>query len=912
MTTPDTTPFPIVQTKLNHPLIPADLVSRPRLTEWLKSRRQRPLTLVSAPAGYGKSTLVSSWLENCECPGAWLSLDEYDNDLVVFLSHFLAGIQTIFPKALNDTQAQLTAPNLPPMRVLASSLSNEMNQIDRSYIMVLDDYQFIGESTIHDLVNELVLHPPQGLHLVICTRIDPPISLASLRAKSQVTEIRGQDLCFTEEEAHTLLQKILETGVERSAANSLVEQSEGWVTGIRLAALALRHRIGKESVQLLEGELTANNRYVSDYLMSEILENQVAVFSDWLLKTSILEKLNAELCESVCVPEDDPGESEINGKVFLKWLKTSNLFVTHLDDQGQWVRYHHLFQDFLQNELARRYSADEISVLHRRASAWYAGRGLIEKALHHALSAGDIGAATELVVENRHEALNQEHWGRLQRWLNLLPAKATAKSADLLLVQAWVLNSKFRFEDVFAILEQVQALVDQEHTVLTVGERSILEGEMAALRCIPYYWVGQGQLSLDYARLAVEVTPVEHRWVRGIGQTYYAGAYQLVGQLDRAYEEIHEILADSNEHTGTYVHRAYITKCAIELLAGNLSGAEGAALQLLDLSQPRRLYDTMGWALYVRGMASYQRNKLAQASQSFLELIEMRYQTNAGAAAQGFYGMALTHQAMGKSGEAQRIIQDALAWATETGNAGMLIETDALASRLALMQGQRSDTHKWAGLIGENPPLLLLLHIPHLTLANILAVEGTSAANAQANDLLARLRQFAVSTHSTWRLMEITAMQALLKDTDGDHKGALTLLEPVIEWSEPRGYIRLFADMGPNMAELLDRLRQQAGIQGSSASEFITKILAAFETEGDTQEGLSPPPSLQVVDPLTNRESEILELLGKRLTNKEIAAQLVIAPGTVEQHLVRIYAKLDVRGRRQAVAKAKELGLLSA
>jgi LuxR family maltose regulon positive regulatory protein len=841
-----------------------------------------------------------------DSPTAWISLDQYDNDLNTFLGYFIAAIQSIYPQKLTETQSLLGAPELPPLRYLTGSLINELNEIEDEYVLVLDDYYLIELQDIHDLVSELIQYTPKGMHLILCTRMDPPLPLVKLRAKSRVVEIRGQDLCFTEEEAYSLLQNILGPLVDSDEANKLLEQSEGWVTGIRLAALALRHRKGKERVA---GRLSANNRYVMEYLVSEILENQVAVFSEGMLKTSILEHMSPGLCEAVCNLEYGSEGTEFDGRVFLDWLDASNLFVIHMDDQSQWVRYHYLFQDSLQRELARRFSTEEIAALHCRASAWYEIEGLIEEALHHALAADDGGAATKLVVAHRHEPMNQENWNRLQRWLNLLPEDAIAKNADLLLAQAWVLNSKFRFEEVFAILEQVQNLIDEKHASLIGDERSILEGEMAALRCIPFYWVGQGQLSLDSARLVVEVTPSEHEWVRGIGLTYMAGAYQMVGQLDTAYNEMHKILTDRERIAENFVHRAYITYLAVELLAGNLSDAKAAALRLMDISQPRKLYDSLGWALYTCGYVSYQRNETPQASRSFSKLVEMRYQAHAAAAAQGFYGLALCHQALGKFDEAQQTIQDALAWASETGNSGMLNETNALSSRLVMMQGHSPDTTKWAGLISEAPPVLLLLNIPHLTLANILAVEGTSTANVQARDLLAVLRQFAEFTHATCRMMEITAIEALLKASEGDHEGALILLEQVIDWSEPHGYIRLFIDMGPKMAELLDRLHKQGDIISAPTSEYIAKILKAFESERDRQTPPTPPSS-QLVEQLTNRESEILTLLGERLTNKEIAAQLHISVGTVEQHLVRIYGKLGVRGRRQAATKAEELGLL--
>ncbi len=333
----------LIQTKLFRPPLQAGFIPRPRLLAQLEGWQQRPFTLISAPAGYGKSTMASAWIESLDCPSAWLSLDQYDNDLSVFLGYFIGAIQTSFPQNLVEAQALLHAPERPPMRYLVGSLINELNAIESEYVLVLDDYHIIEHQEIHDLVNELIQYAPKSMHLVLCSRLDPPLPLVKYRATSQIAEIRGQDLCFTDDEGYLLVKNILDNRVDRNGTDALVKQSEGWVTGIRLAALSMRHRQGKERIN---DTLTATNRYVMDYLVSEILENQVAEFAEGLLKTSILDRLCPDLCETVCSSEENAGKSAIQGQLFFDWLKTSNLFVLELDDLGEWVRYHHLFQDF--------------------------------------------------------------------------------------------------------------------------------------------------------------------------------------------------------------------------------------------------------------------------------------------------------------------------------------------------------------------------------------------------------------------------------------------------------------------------------------------------------------------------------------------------------------------------------------
>jgi LuxR family maltose regulon positive regulatory protein len=897
---------PLIQTKLHRPVQTKDLIQRPRLNDWLDARWERSFILVSAPAGYGKSTFISEWAQSLDCPSAWVSLDEYDNDLSVFLGYLIAAIQQIFPQSLKEMRAMLSAAELPPTRYLAGSLINELNEIGGAFVLVLDDYYLIELQEIHDLVNQLINYAPKEMHLVVCTRIDPPLPMVKFRARGQVTEIRGQDLVFTEDEGYLLVQNLLGTQVDRKETDALVAQSEGWVTGIRLAALALRHREGQEAIG---GQLSANNRYVTEYLVAEILENQVAVFSEGLLKTSILNRMCPDLCEAVCAPGRNSGDSGINGQVFFDWLEGSNLFVIQLDDKGEWVRYHHLFREFLQREMKKRYSVEEIASLQLRASAWFESNELIEEALRYALTADDTDTAINIIIQHRHTPLNQENGQRLERWLNLLPPEAIEQEPQLLLSKAWSLNHQLRLAEMVPIVEQAAAMLEKDNLVLTPDERQVLGGEVAVLRSIPLTWMGQGQQALEFLSHALETTPMEHKWVRGIVLTFYPVALHLAGQLDKAHIEIQNILGKSSTLANAFKHRAYISLISIEILVGNLIAVEQAAMQFKELVQQRQLHDSIGWLHYSFGFVHYQRNELDKARQHFEQLIEMRYLANSGAVAQAHYGLALTYQALGNPAQAQETIQSIMPWAMETGYTDMQIEVESLYSRLSLQQGQIPDPSQWVVKLGVPGILMFLLHNPHLTLANVLLAQGTPETLQEAEDLLAQLQQLSEATHTTWRMMEITAMQALFKAAVGNQESALKLLTKVLQWAKPYGYIRLFTDMGPMMEILLKSLTPRK----KSEQAYVRKILAAFPVDAGQPAEKNIQPRSQtasLVDPLTNREFEIMELLGKRMTNMEIATELHISVGTVQQHLNRIYSKLDVKGRRQAASKAEALGLI--
>ena len=895
----------LIQTKLNRPPVPIDLVARPRLTQRLEKQRRRPLSLVSAPAGYGKSTLVGSWLETMEGPTAWLSLDESDNDLATFLIYFIAAIQTMFPEAMADTLAMLGTADLPPQQFLMSSLVNELTDIASSFYLVLDDYHLIHEITIHDFLNELLQYPPRGMHLVICTRMDPLINLVNLRAHSQVSEIRVQDMRFTVEETNILLEKMLGEPVDESTAAELEERSEGWVTGLCLAALALRHRAGEE--QLL-GDLTVNNRYVSDYLMSEILAKQDPRLSDWMLRSSITSRFTVELCEAVCFHETDGDLGEghpekINGEVFLEWLEASNLFLIPLDDEGRWFRYHHLFRQFLQHELTRRLNSEQIGELHERACEWCEQNGFIEEALHHALAKGDPKRAAVIIEIHCNDLLSLERWQRLRRWISQLPRELVGSRPRLLLIDAWYMGTQFRLGELPPILERITAMIEEDSPDSSEEDKVILRGEIAALWSLMHYWLGHGQQSLGHATHALEVTPMDHRWVRGIALTYHIGAHQLVGKRDRVYDLVQMALAEDRQYGSTCPHRIYMGLMLSEILAGDLQSAEQTAIKLQDITRSRKLYVTGGTAFLARAFICYQRNDLEGALRHYEDLVELRYQVNAETLIQGLFGLALTYHAIGRTDRARETSEEAFAWARERESRHMMIESQSLASRLDVLDGQVPDVEHWAGHIGDTFSLMVMPEIPHLTLAKVLIAQGTTDSLKQAADLLSKLDLFVQNTHDSWHLIEVRALQALLHNALDERATAIEYLEKALELNRSGSFIRLFVDLGSNMAKLLEELNRQV-----VAEECIAQILAAFSS---ARPALSSVSQGKLIEPLTERELEVLAILAQRRSNKEIAAELVISPGTVKQHTHNIYQKLNVKGRRQAVREAIELGILT-
>ena len=416
-------------TKLQRPRVGRGLVPRLRLLEQLNTPHS--LTFILAPAGYGKTTLLSTWLETCGVPNAWLSLDEHDNDLAVFVTGLAEALHGVLPAVVDNTLAVLNGMTLPPPEVLTHSLLNDLAAIQQDFILVLDDYHVIHNQAIHDLLLELVSHPPRSLHLVIASRHDPPLPLARLRALGHVVELRAPELRLTLEEAALFLREVMALPVDEQTIALLAAKTEGWPAGLRLAALSMRQR---RTSGVIAADALGSNRYVMDYLLAEVLSQLPISVQDFLIKTSFLDQLSGPLCEAVTGMVD----RMFNGQPILEWLDRADLFVVPVDEQRHWYRCHHLFRQLLRHRLEEMQGPAEIAALRLRASAWFADNGYLDEALQHALAANDMAAAVQIVAQHRHELMNQAQWQRLDRWLHLFPREVIDEQPHLLLIEVWL------------------------------------------------------------------------------------------------------------------------------------------------------------------------------------------------------------------------------------------------------------------------------------------------------------------------------------------------------------------------------------------------------------------------------------------------------------------------------------------
>ena len=509
----------LITTKFHRPPVPSDLSCARAWWSMLNRGLAGPLSLVCAAAGFGKTTLVSSWVEHLTADrggvmplqSAWLSLDENDSDLVLFLRYFVAAIRTVFPESCAGTYALLEAPQPTSQMPLVVALSNDIERLPARLVLVLDDYHTIHGEAVHDFLSELIRHWPQRLHLVLISRSSPPLPLVSLRARGLITEIRGRDLRFTPEETAAYVGRALPEPLEEQTVAMLQVRTEGWIAGLRLAILSWR---GTEEADRVLPDLTGSGSGITDYLADEVLAHQPPAIRSFLLKTSILNHFCAELCEAVV-------GSEVSGfdmRACMDWLERADLFFIPLDNRRQWYRYHHLWRDLLEQRLLAESGAVQIAALHRRAAIWTADQGFVDEALQHALAAGDLDLAAGLMEQHLRDALNRADRSTLERWERLLPEDFVARRPWLLVMKAFAAAIAWQADRVGALCRQAEALIgDKGEANLPADNLKLLRGNIAMLRGLDAYACNQHVRAIAYERDALAILPREWAYARRRG-----------------------------------------------------------------------------------------------------------------------------------------------------------------------------------------------------------------------------------------------------------------------------------------------------------------------------------------------------------------------------------------------------------
>ncbi len=898
---------PILQTKLHRPRVTQDLVRRGRLHERMDLGLRTPLTVVSAPAGYGKSTLVGYWAESLDHPCVWVSLDPTDSELEQFLTYVLAAVQTVFPESCKETAALLNAATLPPVPALAHILANELDRIDTPFVLVLDDYHRIAPSSgVHELFSRLLEHPPQSLRLVLMTRRDPPLPLSSLRASSRLTELRMQDLRFTERETAELLAAVVETAVSEDAVANLQQEMEGWAVGLRLVSLALRHVVNPESfINDLHGGLP----HTQEYLLHEVLAGQLPEIRDCIVKSSVLDRFCPPVIEAVCFPDGAP--PGLSGRELVDLMQRSNLFTISLDARSQWFRFHHLFQDLLKKQLRRHAGAQEIATLHSRAGAWFESEGLITESVEHFLAAGDVEHAADIVERYRYDEFDADRWYVVEKWLAKLPAEVKLRRPGLLLAEAWAAFFRMRLERIPSILEQVEPFVRDPTT------DPVLLGELNYIRGYLSYWEGEGENARQCFEEALEQIPEKQQLIRGETELHLGLARCMIGKKELAIQELEKRVRSTDPEEVVFLTRLMGGLVLIHMLSGDLHRAQAEVRRLGLVARESGIRNTEAWGSYLTAWPHFHTHELDAASHHFALAAELRYVLETQAAIDALAGLALTQQLMQQHDNAKESMDRLLDFAREMNAPQYLNVAHSCRARLALLQGDHKSAVEWVRSVPELPTsadLFLWTEIPSITRARVRIAVGSEKSLEEATELLQEVRQVSEACRYTCQTIEVAVLQSLALEKQGSTQKAVKALKEAMILAEPGGWIRPFVEAGPVMASLLERL-DGTGVEQS----YIQRLLAAFESGGATVSvDALPTPSAEIStardrpepDALTQRELDILELVAQRFQNKEIAERLFISTHTVNDHLKNIYQKLHVTNRRQAVDRANEKGIL--
>jgi len=926
----------LLATKLSALPIRNGLIPRSHLIQRLETGLHCKLTLVAAPAGFGKSTLVSSWLHDGQQPFAWLSLDDRDNDSVQFWNYVVAALQTLHDDLGRDAKAMLRESEPPSWRVLVTTIINDLvtllpraEAVDSPLVLVMDDYHAITNPVVHQSLEFLLDHLPPSLHLVITTRVDPPLSLPRRRSRQEVHEVRASDLRFGTEEVTEFLNGVMHLGLSAPEIAALEARTEGWATSLHLAALSVQQH---EDPSDFIASFTGDDRHVVDYLIEEVFKHQPEHVQRFLLRTSIFERFCGPLCDAIL--GDGETRSVRDAQGMLEYLEQANLFLVPLDNRREWFRYHHLFADLLRSRLHRLHKS-EVEGLHRRAGAWFESQSLVDEALHHILAIKDHAWAARLVERVGETALWEQGAAKtVHRWLEALPEEAVRARPKLCLLYAWPLYNQGRLETLDSYLLSAEAPFNQPtgsrdgqgETATHLAEEQAADeqqgiealrvmSEVTTLRALAALRRGAFSEALKLTEDALTRVPTHELRLRGI-LTYALGQVNFRrGEMKAAQTAFTKAAALGWTSKQPLMAVASLVYVILTLaLQGCLREADQTCRQLEQrLIEQGRTDIPMAATLYVfKGWFLLERNDLQAAAEQAVEAVERSKPWANDRSIFSYVMLARILNAQGDIDGAHRALDEAAKIEQQlqyTRFRTNMPPVKAYRARLHLAHGDVAAAARWTREEGLSPhdEVSFQHEVEHLTLARVLMAQNQAG---DALGLLKRLRQAAEAGGRFLRVLESRVLEGLALHAQRKTDAALDVLEEALRQAEPEGLVRVFVEEGLPMARLLYLETTQEVVP-----EFARTLLGVF-TETTEMRNVGPRkreraaiPS-DLIEPLTERELEVLALIAEELSNQEISDRLFISINTVKTHVRNIYGKLGASRRSQAVGQAQALGLL--
>lgn len=891
---------PLLSTKLLVPAHRTELVSRRHLIEVLDKSLGCKFTVVSAPAGYGKTTLIGEWINQRNIPTAWLSLDENDNDPIRFLSYIIKALQTISPNwgetildFFQSPQAQINEP-------LLITLINEISStISDEFIFVLDDYHLVESQKIHEIITFMLNHLPPSMHMVIATRSDPSLPVALLRGRGELIELRQSDLRFTVEEAAEFLNGIKGLQLTNDQIAALATRTEGWISGLQMAAISIQ---GSESISAFVESFTGSNRYIFDYLIEEILNRQPENIQEFLLHTSILDRLTGDLCNAVMNRPDN--------QAILDYLDRANLFIVPLDKDRQWYRYHNLFADLLRKQLMQK-RPELIRTLHQRAGAWFEKEGLSEDAITHALAARDYDLAALILEQTIPALMGRGEMSLIDKFFGLLPGEMIRSRPILSLQLIWGLAFSGRLEEAEAKLQEIENQPDIGKSKDVLGNVSLILALIANIR-------GDMGTAISLAHQADDLLPPESVMIRSMIPYILGNGYLAIGNLikaELAFEQIKQIGIATNNLWTKIV--AYHSLAQLRKLGGQLKEAQALCEEVIQIATDRgaERYGFLGGIYFELGDVLRERNNLESARKMVVQALESleswRIPTDL---VMGYITLARICLAQADLENADNAIREAQRVIGQ-GTIFSVIQKklDACQIQLWLQQGNLIDASRWADEIeaklnnyDQKKTFDFVSEMEFISLVRVWIARGSKekvkSSLDKANHLLSRLADSAQESQRFGRLIEIVVLQAIVLDQLGKGDKALETIEKGISLARNNGYVRIFLDEGLSIQRILHRA-QKKGID----LPYMGKLLSEFDNQAPE---LPVSTTTALPEPLSDREKEVLKLLPSGMTAGEMAERLIVAKSTIDTHVKHIYSKLGVNRRMDAIQRAKELGLL--
>ncbi len=919
-------PTPLLTTKLYIPQRPAEFLSRPRLLDLLNQGLDQKLTIISAPAGFGKTTLASDWVANLpeganvalKPKPAWLVLDDGDNDLSRFLTYLVAALQQIEPQLGRNTMEALQSGTQPNIPLLLTTLINEIVQCcpdknaetnQAKYILILDDYHVITTGLIHEAVMFLLDNMPPQLRLIITSRADPPLSLGRLRARRHLVEIRENDLRFTVAEVTDLLNQVMRLNLSARDVEALEARTEGWIAGLQLAAISLQ---GRTDVGQFIDAFTGSHQFILDYLAEEVIDQQPTEVQQFLLQTAILNRFNAELCDAVTERDDS--------QVMLEYLARANIFIISLDDHRHWFRYHQLFVDLLRHYIKQAPTAfhpaliEEIKetgvkTLHQRAASWYNNSDLIEEAVYHAQAAGDFAFVLEIIDQNFREMFSQRKTNLLLNWFQSIPAPLLEKTPRLHMVWAW---THFITGDLRAAERKLRQV---EHTILVndglglppdlVAQVKVLQAELALAN-------GRTSEAIELYQQALANFPAGEVEFRYFTRLNLAKAYRLNGEVQRSNQlfSTTEALPVDDEFTAV-VQMLFVSEQ--HQFHGRLQQSIVINQQILSLLQEQTTPHFIGFKMNAQIRLSevfFEQNQIETAHRYATSALELARETSdRRVMITSLVMLARIHQVLEKPDQADAFMKQAVQHSQDSNIKSMMNWVESWQACLWLAQNKLAEATHWANVksMAADDQFDGQMVFEYLTLARLLI---TQQQNDQAQSLLDRLIELAQTLEQCQYVVEALILQAVILNAQNELNLSISVIEKAMLFAEPEGYLQCFINDSEAMVPLLSHFvscYQQQSTYQPHILAYTEQVLSLLPV-ASSEESIDVAPSLEL---LTKRELEVLQLIAEGLSNRKIAEKLVVAESTLKTHAKNIYGKLGVNSRVQALAKAKELNILS-